>query len=932
MAFNYYFFLTLIVCSLVSINIQGLRSPDRCTTAFNFFKKQKYDIIFLQETHWTPDIQDSITRTWGGPIYFNNGNDSARGVAILFNPRLNYTLLNTHSDATGRILALHIKLDDQHINLVNIYAPSTDTNRRAFYSEIEHFLSTNHDNIIGGDFNSITDPRIDKEGGNPTPRQYATQLLNDVTSRFDLVDIWQQRHPNAREFTWTGRNTRNNNSLIRTRIDKFYTAQTLNPQITTTSIVTYPHSDHDLIHLTLDFDSQPRGPGYWHFNNTLLDDAIFGTDIRDFWNHWLTQKQHYETPLRWWEQAKIHFKHIAIKRAKVKRKIESHERTQLTRQLDTLRHKAASGNSIDAENFLHAKNKLKELDLRELEAVKIRAKARFLEEGEQSTRYFYSLEKHRQADQSITTLTRDNLDTITDTRDLLSETRQFYQSLYTADELDPDAQQSFFQTQIPQLSHNAQSSCETSLTTAELEKALKSMENNKSPGFDGLTTNFYKHFWPILGPKLTQVFNFAFNNGTLTSTQRRGIITLLFKKGDRTHLKNWRPITLLTTDYKILTKTLANRLTNVLSGIIHTDQTACIPGRTINDNLSLIRDTILYANETNTPLALVSIDQMKAFDRISHSFLFSTLEHFGFGPNFIKWIKLIYTSTFSAVKLNGWLTSFIPLERSTIRANPYISGLSLPGFLSPLPCISQYADDTSLIVGTERAIEEVFNVYSLYERGSGAKLNPSKCEGLWLGPWNGRTDSPVNIIWSSVKIKVLGVFLGPGNLDEINWRPRITSVENALNSWRQRSLSYRGKALVINALALSRVWYVASLIPVPPWVLSELTSLVFKFFWSGKRDLNARMVVCQPSFLGGFSVVDCQTKLWALRVQWVRRFVISPASWSSFMIYWFSTVFAVPPQMVFRILFSLPLIPFPRSIVNLSMLGVRAMVPSPLAL
>ena len=103
----------------------------------------------------------------------------------------------------------------------------------------------------------------------------------------------------------------------------------------------------------------------------------------------------------------------------------------------------------------------------------------------------------------------------------------------------------------------------------------------------------------------------------------------------------------------------------------------------------------------------------------------------------------------------------------------------------------------------------VFWVYSVYKKGSGAKLNMAKCEGLWLGSWSGRADSPIDISWSSVKVKVLGVFLGPGNLEEENWRPRITAVENALNSWRQRSLSYRGKALVISALALSRVWYVA---------------------------------------------------------------------------------------------------------------------------
>ena len=65
----------------------------------------------------------------------------------------------------------------------------------------------------------------------------------------------------------------------------------------------------------------------------------------------------------------------------------------------------------------------------------------------------------------------------------------------------------------------------------------------------------------------------------------------------------------------------------------------------------------------------------------------------------------------------------------------------------------------------------MFDTYDLYERGSGSKLNLSKSTGLWLGPWNGRSDSPVAIDWSSVKIKVLGVFLGPLDLEEGNWRP-----------------------------------------------------------------------------------------------------------------------------------------------------------------
>ena len=101
-----------------------------------------------------------------------------------------------------------------------------------------------------------------------------------------------------------------------------------------------------------------------------------------------------------------------------------------------------------------------------------------------------------------------------------------------------------------------------------------------------------------------------------------------------------------------------------------------------------------------------------------------------------------------------------------IRANPRIRGLSLPGIQDPLPPISQYADDTSLIVTSDDAIKASFETYSIYEKGSGSKLNLSKSKGLWLGSWNGRRDPPVNLDWSSSKIKVLGVFIGVGNLEE----------------------------------------------------------------------------------------------------------------------------------------------------------------------
>ena len=94
------------------------------------------------------------------------------------------------------------------------------------------------------------------------------------------------------------------------------------------------------------------------------------------------------------------------------------------------------------------------------------------------------------------------------------------------------------------------------------------------------------------------------------------------------------------------------------------------------------------------------------------------------------------------------------------------------------------------------------------------------------------------------------------------------------------------KSLIVNALALARIWYVASLIHLPAWALRELVSLVFSFCWKGKPDLLARKVVRQPTSLGGFGVVSIELKACTLLVQWIRRFVTKPASWVHFFYYY----------------------------------------------
>ena len=128
----------------------------------------------------------------------------------------------------------------------------------------------------------------------------------------------------------------------------------------------------------------------------------------------------------------------------------------------------------------------------------------------------------------------------------------------------------------------------------------------------------------------------------------------------------------------------------------------------------------------------------------------------------------------------------------SIRASPDVKGITLPGVSTPLPVLSLYADDVSVIVLSDEAMEEVSHAYAHFEKGTGSKWNVNKCEGLWLGGWRGRPDSPFPFQWTSNKIRVFGTFIGNSCMEEANWRPCVDAVANCVSAWSGRRLSYGG--------------------------------------------------------------------------------------------------------------------------------------------
>jgi hypothetical protein len=185
--------------------------------------------------------------------------------------------------------------------------------------------------------------------------------------------------------------------------------------------------------------------------------------------------------------------------------------------------------------------------------------------------------------------------------------------------------------------------CEQDINIKEIGQALKELKNGKSPGTDGFTADFYKFFWAKIKTLVLESLRWVYKEGELSIEQKRGIINLIPKKNkDIRQLKNWRPISLLNTDYKILTKSLATRLKKVLPDVINEDQVAYLKERFIGQNIRTIIDIMEFTKITNSPGIAAFLDFEKAFDTVNWEVIQKTLRTFCLGEHFRKWVKAIY--------------------------------------------------------------------------------------------------------------------------------------------------------------------------------------------------------------------------------------------------------------------------------------------------
>ena len=358
----------------------------------------------------------------------------------------------------------------------------------------------------------------------------------------------------------------------------------------------------------------------------------------------------------------------------------------------------------------------------------------------------------------------------------------YYRTLYS----DP---QPHTQEAVLQYIQNIQLACltpeqceelETPLQLSEIRYAIKQISRNKTPGTDGLPIEYYATYIETLAPKLLEVFNEAWQKGTLPASLREALIVVLHKKGrDPLDVRSYRPLSLLNTDYKILGKILANRLRPLITAMVHPDQNGFIPGRSTFINNRRLIHVIQESRQMEGEPVAVSLDVEKAFDTLGWQYLHAVLGEMQFGPVFTRWLQTLYNGPLARVRVGRIISNNFSINRGTRQGCP-LSPMIFALAMEPLACrlrsqalqwgiliqgrhemVSLYADDSLVFLRQpEVNLVDLMEELDLFGVISGLRVNWPKSCVFPLKYTPTRRQNPIrdiNITWKYDTFKYLGI-------------------------------------------------------------------------------------------------------------------------------------------------------------------------------
>ena len=969
-----------------SQNVNGAAAPtenmnyrEKWRTISHTMHTEKIAILAIQESHLDHDMTETLGKHFEKNLVILNSThpDNPRasaGVSFVINKQLmEPDEIEMSELIPGRAAVLKVKwLKSCSATLLNVYAPNDRSEHANFWAKIMTERRAQHlpiPDLTMGDFNVTEDaidrmpPKLDDES--------AIAALREVRHEWDIRDTWRQANPTENAFTYRAQAW---SEQIQARLDRIYVSKKAEPftfdwDIKETAIPT----DHAMVSVRFAPKEAPQmGKGRWTLPLALLNnekfleglaeqgislqanltrDRIERTDrgLTNPQTHWEAYKKAIHKTAR--ETAKECFHKVTSRIKAIERDLR-----------DTNNSQDISTNREAQTHAAYLTSQLRHLKKKEARNQRDLLSAKLANHGERLGGIWSALGKEKRPRNPIHRLKIPNTAPPQYERSSkrMAELARNHHDTMQEEDIDHDMNPEEYNARladilndIPEsqrLEEPERTAMSWKVTEDQVRRALQRTKDGTATGLDGCPYELWKALekrhnklrhknvpsFDII-KALTYLFRDIQEHGVDDRTNfTTGWMCPIFKKKDPTEISNYRPITLLNTDYKLLTKVLAIQLLDHVSHLVHPDQAGFIPNRSIFDHIRPAKAILNYAEVSEEDGAILALDQEKAYDKIRHDYLWRTLEAFRIPQPFIRTVQALYSNAHTKIAVNGVFSDTFKVKRGVrqgdplscplfdlaieplacrIRADPNIKGILIPGIEDAIK-ITLFADDTNLFLSKDDRLDYIQQTLDEWCRVSGARFNIEKTEVLPIGtethrrtvaatrkinPLDNNPLPPrIRIASDGEAVRMLGAWIGNGTNDVTPWEPILDIIKSKLSRWEKAHLTLNGKRIVIQTIMGGHTQFLTKAQGMPSHIEEALTNIMSRFIWNqGIKPRIAMAVLRRPIHEGGLNILDINARNEAIEIVWLRAYLnFSPSRQKWATITDHVVLAAAPPQSI----------------------------------
>ncbi|GJQ90434.1 RNA-directed DNA polymerase, eukaryota [Tanacetum coccineum] len=808
----------------------------------------KVNFLALQETKMETMDLSCVKCCWGNYAFeFSHSNSvgNSGGILCVWDPVSFQKTSHTISDSFVILRGVWLK-NGSNLLVVVVYGPHDHRDKRQLWDYLGHSIkSWKGEVVVMGDFNEVRH-RSDRFGS-----VFNVQGADDFNSFITTAGLVEVPLGGS-TFTWCHKS-----ASKMSKLDRFFTSENMLikcPNISAISLDRFISDHRPILLREMSYD---YGPTSFRFFHHWLELDGFKSFVTGQWNLAPVDSANGMRNL----MGKLKFIKASIKdwlkcNTQCNRSLKDKYKEDL--RLIDVDIDSGKGSDILVAKRIEILNDLQNIEKIHAMDLAQKAKIKWSIEGDENSRFFHGILNKKRHQMNIRGVMVDG----SWQENPNAVKREFYNHFRNRFDKPPDQRATIDMTFPNSLSPEQQSDLECDVTAQELKQAVWDCGLEKSPGPDGFSFGFYRQFWDTIEKDVFKAINHFFTNVDIPKGCNSSFIALIPKIPDANLVKDFRPISLIGSIYKIIAKILTNRLVKVIGDIVSDVQSAFIKGRQILDGPFILNEVIQWCKRKKKHALIFKVDFEKAFDSVRWDFLDDILRKFGFGNKWCEWIQKCLVSSRGSILINGSPTEEFQFFKGLKQGDPLSPFL----FILVMECLHIsfqkvvdagkftginlnqstnlshmfYADD-AVFVGqwNDRNINTIIYVLSCFFYAPGLRINMSKSRIMGIHVNRNivhQAAGKLGCLTLNTPFSYLGTKVG-GNMSRTEaWNEVIDKVRSRLSKWKMNTLSIGGRLTLLKSVLGSIPIFHMSIFRVPLGVLQKLESIRRNFFNGHEYD------------------------------------------------------------------------------------------------